>query len=820
MPTAATIRHVFAAAFAILVFSAPTFAAEKVKITGVSVGLPTGNRPVDRDDVGVAKFAAWAPVYVSLEVLGDVTEPTELVIEAPDADELTTTLAIPLNLTGVAPGTKVFAPDRGAMGYVRPAGSSSEVTVTVRTTTGTLISAPHRVRLRPREPLQYVVLALGGAPAGFELPKPATGGADIGNLRAGRIELAHINSFADLPNEWFGYEAADLVILNSGTASPEFLQQLFASPVPAKAEKRGEALLESEKREALLEWVRRGGRLVISVGANAKTVAQLPYLNTLLPYTVRSDAPTRVTDAFALYWSAGYSNQANVMRGGLGTKGGPAFPMANLTPVPGKAARVVIPPSARQSEEREPVAAQSALGLGRVTVIGFDLDTAPFSEFPQRKEFWDWVLREGGAHRASAGGDIKPRQPGSLTEEEDEAAVAIRHHNDTFDGVAVVSFGWIAMLIVLYILLIGPIEYYFLKRILGRLELTWITFPIIVLSVSALAYISADAAKGRELKVNKIDVVDIDPASERIYGTTWFTVFSPKIDTYTIGVTSGDGWADPVYWRTDPTVNWVGAPRGGRPGIVQRKYAIHADDTNVANGLEHVPIQIWSTKAFMANWSAGLDWKLVPDRPVRLHSALVHPPGDPTKVIGTFRHDLAVPTLTDCVAFYAGQTYPLPGEVIIRGQPVRLVLDQGVTAVQWLQTKGQLETLLNRVQSYAERPGQKLSQKQQPQAFTGPLPLWGVLFHEGTLKNEEGTYARNASLRRLDQSWRLSPDNLDEVIIVGRVAPQYGPAEEILSGPNAPSKLWLKGLPGSGDRQPITGTARQETWVRMYLPVR
>jgi hypothetical protein len=160
--------------------------------------------------------------------------------------------------------------------------------------------------------------------------------------------------------------------------------------------------------------------------------------------------------------------------------------------------------------------------------------------------------------------------------------------------------------------------------------------------------------------------------------------------------------------------------------------------------------------------------------------------------------------------------------VILRDEPVRLVLDQGTGATQWLQTKGQLDPLLNRVQSFAERPGQKPGQRAalQPTAFTGALPMWGVLFHEGAIKNEEGVVPRNASLRRLDQSWRLLPDNLDEVIVVGRVAPVTGPAEEILTGPNAPAKLWLKGLPGSGERRPIPGTARQETWVRFYLPVK
>ena len=793
------------AAFALLLLAAPAPAIDKVKITGVGVGFPGG-----REDV--AKFGAWAPVYVHLEMLGDVTDPAELLIEAPDADEIGTTLAIPINLAGLAPGTKVFAPDLGALGYVRPAGSSGEVTITVRTAKGAALSEPFRQRVRPREPLQYVVVAIGGSPAGFELPKPAAGGTETAPLRNGRIDLAQIGSVAQLPDQWFGYDAADLVLINTGTASPEFLKQLFASNAPADA----------RKREALFEWVRRGGRVVVSVGANAPLIAQLTHLTPLLPYAINPAAPTRSADAVALYWAAGAGGQTSIVSGALGTRGGPPFPLANLVPQKDKPARVQIPPPGRATDDPTPIAVQAAFGMGRVTMIGFDLDRSPFAEFAQRAEFWDWVLRECGANRASGGGDGKARPAGALTEDEDEAAVAIRQHNDTFDGVAVVSFGWISLLIVLYILLIGPIEYYFLKRVLGRLELTWITFPIIVLTVSAAAYFSADAVKGRELKVNKFDVVDVDPASGRVYGTTMFTVFSPKIDTYTLGVEPGDGWGG---GDGGPEMHAIGAARRaarhrppqvrdpcGQRGVSER-FGERTDSSLVYEGVLRE-----------LDFLGRLEPLPLPETVVRapaVLSDLMHPPGDPTKVIGTFKHDLPVPVLTDCVAFYAGQAYPLPGEVIVRGEPVRLVLDQGVAANQWLQTKGQLEPLLNRVQSYAERPGQKLSQKAaQPAAVAGPLPMMGVLFHEGTLKNEEGVIPRNASLRRLDQSWRLSPENRDEVIVVGRAVPQTGPAEEVLTGPNAPSKLWLKGLPGRDDRRPIPGTARQETWVRFYLPVR
>ena len=98
--------------------------------------------------------------------------------------------------------------------------------------------------------------------------------------------------------------------------------------------------------------------------------------------------------------------------------------------------------------------------------------------------------------------------------------------------------------------------------------------------------------------------------------------------------------------------------------------------------------------------------------------------------------------------------------------------------------------------------------------------MLGNLFHEASLRNEETEFPRNASVRRLDQSWRLSPYNRDEVILVGRVLPPPGPAEEVIGGPDSPTRLWLRELPGTRPRTPIPGTARQETFVRVYLPVR
>jgi hypothetical protein len=551
---------------------------------------------------------------------------------------------------------------------------------------------------------------------------------------------------------------------------------------------------------------------VVVVGANAGLVSQLEPLRELLPFEVK---PGQHTGLLSLTWPAREASQTSTLSASLGQRGG-TFPLAELSPRPNRPGRILIPPQepTATAPPKNIHAGQAAFGLGKITVVGFDLDRPPFTEFAARPEFWDWVLRDGGASRASTG-DEKPRQATTaLTEEEDKAGVALRTHADTFDGVPVVSFGWIAVLIVFYILLIGPVEYFFLKRVLGRLELTWVTFPLIVLTVSLAAYFTAYSLKGRDLKVNKIDVVDVDAAGGRVYGTTWFTVFSPRIDTYTIGVTPGEGWGDP---EPGTAVSWVGGPRGGRASLLRRSYRYHADADAVADGLEKVPVQVWSTKSFVANWSSRFD-PAAANAVVR--SDLQHPPADPSAVIGSFTLNLPVPVLSDCVLFYGGQAYPLPGGTIRPGETVRPVWDKLELAPQWLQREGGWKQVRELGDS-SDRTGRNVGpQPGVPQA-AGSLPLWGVLFHEACLKHGENDKLDNASLRRLDQTWRLHPANRNEVILVGRAfVPSGTAAEEALSGPNAASRLWLRGLPGSGDRAAIPGTGRQETWVRVYLPVR
>ena len=763
MPAA---RRFLLAAVALAALAGPAPADDpKVVVTAVRVGLPA----VADDAPPVAKFAAWAPVYVELSS----TEPgTELVVESPDADGVTAALAVPIDPAA-----------RRHLTYVRPAAGAADTVVYVRKN-GVAISAPFRVTgLRPRDPLTYVVLGLGSRLPGFDLPRPS-GSEDAPSnapLRGGRVEVAALTQLDQLPDQWIGYDAADLVVLT--TATGDLFEQLFS---PA-----GE-----RKRAALLEWVRRGGRLVVSAGEKARLLSAA---RELLPAVPKAE-PVRNTNRLALYWSARESSQTSTMAGNLSARGA-GFPVANLEL--SRAGRVLIPPPARQADDKDVVAAQGGFGLGRVTLIGFDLDRAPFTEFPSRAEFWDWVLREGGASRASVGSEGKPRPVTSgPTDDEDELAVALRTHVDTFDGVPVVSFGWVAVLIAFYLILVGPIEFTLLRRIIGRAEWTWLTFPVIVATVCVLAYLSADAIKGRELRVNAVEVIDVVPESGRVYGTGWYGVFSPRIDTYSVAVSPAEKWAA-AGADGDPVLGWVGSPRGGRASLLRRRYEVRTGPGDVSDALSGVPIPVWSTRAFVGNWSAPLDAAA----PVA-ESRLEHPPGDRSKVVGTFVSRMPVPELTDAVAFYAGQAYPLG--TLVPDQEVRLVLDRGLPATQFLQDRANLNELLGRTPDRGA--------KAAPVAAPG-LPLWGVMFHEAALRNDEGVIPRNASLRRLDQSWRLSPENRHEVIVVARAPALTGPSADLTGGPWSAARLWLKALPG-GPRPAVPGVGRTETYVRLYLPVK
>jgi hypothetical protein len=492
--------------------------------------------------------------------------------------------------------------------------------------------------------------------------------------------------------------------------------------------------------------------------------------------------------------------------------------VAQLTPGPGAFVLVRERPGGEERVER-PLLVQGSCGLGRVLLVAFDLDTPPFTKWRGQQAFWKKLQTELAPPLPPARGQ---QNQGPIPDRQ-EFGTELKRSLETFEEVPVLSFGWVALFILFYIVLVGPLDYFILKKVFKRLELTWVTFPTLVILVSVAAYCTAYYLKGDDLRINKIDLVEIDLHNPRqVYGTSWFTLFSPRIQSYTIGL-------EPL------TPEWAPAPAGGSSSAViatlegperairsasqslfQRPYDYAADGA----GLERVPIPVWAARSFTAAWRSPLPGAAT-RAPVEADLRRSRLEADEQgALVGTLTNNLPT-ALQGVTLFYRGKWYALPDLVPGQTRRVESLFEGGAHARvrdlnQWFNNDSVLA------------PGTAL-----PGPFHQPLPIYSafryfkpMLFHTAS----ENHALLASGFRTFDQSWRLRPQPeyptpqrskyRDEVLLVARTALVTGGAEEVLGNGVSPTRLWLGALPGTGAaRPPLAGFLTQEAYVRVYIPV-
>ena len=247
-------------------------------------------------------------------------------------------------------------------------------------------------------------------------------------------------------------------------------------------------------------------------------------------------------------------------------------------------------------------------------------------------------------------------------------------------------------------------------------------------------------------------------------------------------------------------------------GSLSRGYKYNVDtqarQLAVADGLIGVPIQVWSTMTFDMAWTGTLSKEKLPVTDIDLF----HPPGSKGSVAGSFRLNLPIGATKKPLLIYAGEVYELPS--VMPGQRIEIP-GIGAGKEDGLPRQSDWFSRLNvpneSNNSYDNTNGGAVSK----------TPLWSTLFHD---KVSSGSIddIHNASLRLLDESWRISSDNRDEAILLIAVPAQSAPAEELMTRPDGPSPslVWLRGLPSEGiTRQPMPGTLKQETYIRIYIPI-
>jgi len=135
-----------------------------------------------------------------------------------------------------------------------------------------------------------------------------------------------------------------------------------------------------------------------------------------------------------------------------------------------------------------------------------------------------------------------------------------------------VGVGWLLLIIIAYLLVVGPVDYHLVREI-GRPVLTWVTFPLFVAVFSGISYWKAYRLKAGPMQLRQISVVDISPVSESQSIRTWAGVYSQQNRLYEISsgesdalwAVGGDEFLSESFTRT------AAARQGGRePGISLR----------------------------------------------------------------------------------------------------------------------------------------------------------------------------------------------------------------------------------------------------------
>jgi len=441
-----------------------------------------------------------------------------------------------------------------------------------------------------------------------------------------------------------------------------------------------------------------------------------------------------------------------------------------------------------------PLVVRGSHGFGRVTLIALDVDQRPFSNWEDRGLFW---VRAIGLRRTLADGSgaaaAMPGGPGRIYQTGvHDLSTKLRQALEQFQGVKLISFGWVAFFIFLYILLIGPGDYLFLKKVVKRMELTWITFPLIVVTVSLLAYYAAYVVKGDVLRVNKVDIVDVVqgpgpdnavPGGSLVRGSSFVDIFSPQNRDYTVSVVplALDRDPPPLDKKgaeaprppagTDVRVSWFGVPEPGFGGMGNRSQMSFSNGgysylpAGGAESLAGVRIPIWSTKCLTARWfgpgpsSPLIESDLRPVGPDRLEGAVTNRTGVP---------------LHDAVLAFNRQIYLLG--TIEPGASVRVALSQDRALAGHIRDK--LKNYLNPDPYYNYRVNQNQDRINRPDL------MLGLMFHDivASTATETNTMVTSNALSDLDLSGLLQ---IDRPMLVART--DRPPSQLVLGNtPSAP----------------------------------
>lgn len=385
-----------------------------------------------------------------------------------------------------------------------------------------------------------------------------------------------LESSDQLPNALPGYDAIDCLVVVAGKENPL-------------------ASITTQRREALLQWVELGGRLLLVAGDSADEMLAPP-------------SP----------WASLFSGRING-RSPLTTDAGLrsfAGESAELSPSP-LLWEVEVPPEfitlgeSGAAGSGRPLIVEHPHGLGRVSTILIDVSQPPLNQ-------WNGLGRLLARMISGESQSNEPdaiRSGGRMTHlGYRDLAGQLRMALDQYEGVATIHFYPVAGALLLYLLLLGPGEYFLLRTAAPRaMHLTWLVFPLLLIAFVGGTIALGRSSRGSALKINHVEIVDLDLVQGGQRGTFWTGVFSPEAREFSLTAQPGKPLTEAEL--TGVQMAWQALPGEGLGGVdaaplgvgFPEPYLIKSGDANTPASIDHLPLSLASSKMFAGNW-----WGTIP----------------------------------------------------------------------------------------------------------------------------------------------------------------------------------------------------------------
>jgi len=308
------------------------------------------------------------------------------------------------------------------------------------------------------------------------------------------------------------------------------------------------AKLRVSQVNALLGWMNAGGHLIVSVEQTSDVTAS-PWLKSVLPCDPKELIVLKSHGQLQEWLRGG--GWRNNPRGGMegqqfsvpyGVQPGTtkrqtirpgasadqpfpdlphdsAFELADLPVITCtlREGRVVL------ASGNTPLMVTANRGQGRVTALLFSPEREPLKSWKNLPTFWAKLAQVPGILYAST-----------------DYYQGYGQSSDGIFGAMIDSrqvhklpIGWLLLLLVVYLVVIGPLDQWWLKRI-NKPMLTWITFPCYVVLFSLLIYFIGYKLRAGETEYNELHVVDVLRNENRaeLRGRTYASIYSPSNERY------------------------------------------------------------------------------------------------------------------------------------------------------------------------------------------------------------------------------------------------------------------------------------------------